>query len=60
MAIPASCSSTTDWERSQTYKAMSRQFATELNLRHECRLGTLEILQQSLAMTKALASENSI
>lgn len=40
----------------ETYKAMSRQFAADLNLRHECRLSTPEILQKSLAMTKQLAA----
>ena len=37
------------------YVELSKQFAAELNLRHECRLGTAEILKQSLAMTKELA-----
>jgi len=37
------------------YVALSKQFAAELNLRHECRLGTQEILMQSLAKTKKLA-----
>jgi hypothetical protein len=40
------------------YVELSRQFAAELNLRHECRLGTAEILKQSLAMTKELAMAN--
>jgi len=39
----------------EKYLALSKQFATELNLRHECRLGTLELLQQGLARTKVLA-----
>ena len=43
----------------EKYVEMSRQFAVDLNLRHECRLGTPEILQQSLAMTKELAAANA-
>jgi hypothetical protein len=43
----------------ETYKAMSRKFAIDLNLRHECRNGTTEILRQSLAMTKELAAASS-
>jgi hypothetical protein len=39
------------------YLALSRQFAIELKLRHECRLGTMELLQQGLTSTKELASK---
>ena len=39
----------------EKYMELSRQFAAELNLRHECRLGTPEILEECLAMTKELA-----
>jgi hypothetical protein len=42
----------------EKYVELSKQFAAELNLRHECRLGTAEILKQSLAMTKELAMAN--
>jgi hypothetical protein len=42
----------------EKYVTLSKQFATELNLKHECRLGTPEILEQSLAMTKELAMAN--
>jgi hypothetical protein len=38
------------------YLALSRQFAIDLKLRHECRLGTMELLQQGLTSTKELAS----
>lgn len=44
----------------EKYMELSKQFAIDLNLRHECRLGTPEILQQSLAMTKELAAANSL
>ena len=40
----------------EKYMELSKQFAADLNLRHECRLGTPEILEQSLAMTKELAA----
>jgi hypothetical protein len=39
------------------YLALSRQFAIELKLRHECRSGTMELLQQGLTSTKELASK---
>jgi hypothetical protein len=39
----------------EQYIALSRQFAAELNLRHECRLGTQEILKQCLVKTKEMA-----
>jgi hypothetical protein len=42
----------------EKYVELSKQFAAELNLKHECRLGTAEILKQSLAMTKELAMAN--
>ncbi|MGE5379378.1 MAG: DUF1638 domain-containing protein [Candidatus Saccharibacteria bacterium] len=35
--------------------ALSRKFAEELKLRHECRCGTLELLAEGLAKTKELA-----
>ncbi|NLT37661.1 MAG: DUF1638 domain-containing protein [Methanomassiliicoccus sp.] len=38
---------------------MSRQFATDLHLRHECRCGTLRLLEEGLARTKALAREGA-
>ena len=40
----------------EKYLVLSRHFADELGFRHECRLGTPEILVQSLAMTKELAA----
>ena len=39
----------------EKYLTLSRQFADELGFRHECRLGTPEILEECLAMTKELA-----
>jgi hypothetical protein len=39
----------------EPFKEMSRQFATDLNLRHECRFGTLELLSEGIAKTKDLA-----
>jgi hypothetical protein len=43
----------------EKYLALSRQFAEERGFRHECRLGTMEILKESLAMTKELALASS-
>jgi len=43
----------------EPYVELSRQFAMELNLRHECRCGTQEILEQALISTKELAMEKS-
>jgi hypothetical protein len=43
----------------ERYMVLSKQFAADLNLRHECRLGTPEILRQSLAMVKELASASA-
>ncbi|HTY47075.1 MAG TPA: DUF1638 domain-containing protein [Methanomassiliicoccales archaeon] len=37
------------------FEALSRKFAAKLNLRHECRLGTLDVLRTELARTKDLA-----
>ena len=41
------------------YLVMSRQFAIELNLRHECRCGTQEILEEALVRVKELARASS-
>ncbi len=41
------------------FKEISRQFASELSLRHECRGGTFQLLQDGLAKTKALARERT-
>ena len=38
---------------------LSRQFAAELKLRHECRVGTLSLLVDGLARTKELAHISS-
>ena len=43
----------------EKYLVLSRHFADELGFRHECRLGTPEILVQSLAMTKELAAASA-
>lgn len=37
------------------FEALSRQFASELNLRHECCEGTLSLVKEALQATKELA-----
>ena len=37
------------------YEALSIAFASKLNMRHECRCGTLEMIREGLAATKELA-----
>ncbi len=39
----------------ESFQALSKQFAAELNLRYECRLGTLSCLIDGLEKTKELA-----
>ena len=39
------------------FEGLSRQFATKLNMRHECRLGTLDVLRAEIAATKRLAHQ---
>lgn len=41
------------------YMDLSRQFAAELKLRHECRGGTLSVLAEALARTKELARDRA-
>ena len=43
----------------EKYLVLSRQFAGDLGFRHECRLGTHEILVQSLAKAKELAAASA-
>jgi hypothetical protein len=43
----------------QYFEDLSRQFATKMNMRHECRLGTLDVLSAELARTKELARSNA-
>ena len=38
------------------FEALSRKFAAKLNLKHESRDGTLEVLREGLRRTRALAS----
>ena len=38
------------------FEALSRKFAAKLNLRHESRDGTLEVLREGLRRTRALAN----
>ena len=37
------------------FKQLSEEFAQEINLKHDCREGTLEILEEGLTRTKELA-----
>ena len=41
------------------FKEMSKLFADQLHLRHECRAGTFSCLEDGLARTKALAREQA-
>ena len=40
------------------YLALSREFATKLDMRHECRYGTLDVIKDALRRTKELAAAN--
>jgi hypothetical protein len=38
------------------YLALSREFAAKLDMRHECRDGTLDVIRDALRRTKELAT----
>jgi hypothetical protein len=43
----------------ERFEALSREFATRMNMRHESRMGTLEVLETDLEKAKALARRAS-
>jgi hypothetical protein len=40
------------------FESLSKRFADKLNLRHECRDGTLDVLREGLRRTRELANNN--